>query len=221
MTVDPQTDPVLDRARAYFDRFAEEYDDAAATAGWLPNDLLADELPAVGSVGSAVDLACGTGRTLAVLRRALPGADLVGVDVSPAMLGRARERVGDARYVQADVAGFVDRCDEEFDLVTAIGGFEFVSDLPSVLHGARALVRPGGHLVVTYEPLIAGWQPQAARVETNLGANGLDLTTFRWESGEVEQGFDGWRCLRNRLVVAYLRDRLPTLYGWLHYRRPD
>lgn len=220
MTADPQIDPVLDRARAYFDEFAGEYDKAATEATWLPNDLLAEDLPAIGPVGHAADLACGTGRTLEVLRHAYPGADLVGVDFSTTMLEIARNRVGDVWYVHADVASFVAACDQEFDLVTVIGGFEFVADLPTVLQGVRAVVRPGGHLLVTYEPVIACWQPQSARVETNLGSNGLDLTTFRWEPGEIELGFDGWLRLHSRLVVAYQRDGLPTIYGWLHYQRP-
>ncbi len=219
MPVDPQTDPVLDRARAYFEEFAGDYDGAAAEAGWMPNDLLAEALETVRGVRTAVDLACGTGSSLAVVRRAFPEADLVGVDLSASMIDRARTRVPGTRLVQADAADYAEMTEERFDLVTAVGGFEFTPDLPDLLERVRRLVRPGGDLVFTYEPEITGWEPQAARAETNLGSNGLDLTTLRWEPGEVAAGFEGWRQVRDRLVVAYRRDGLPTVYGWLHYRR--
>jgi len=208
------------RARAYFEEFAGSYDEAARDSGWLLNGRLVEALAGVGPVDRALDLACGTGSTLAELEVALPGAVLVGVDIAGAMVERAATRVPIARCVQADLRTFVDGTDEQYDVVTAIGGFEFTPDLPGMLRGVRRLVRPGGHLVFTYEPVIVGWAPQSARVETNLGSNGLELTTFRWEPGEVAAALDGWHVVTSQLLAAYLRDGLPTVYGWLHMRRP-
>ena len=218
--VDPLAEPVLDRARAYFEEFAAGYDLAAAESGWAPNDLLADELPPADGIRDVLDLACGTGRTLAVLCGTYPDASLTGVDIAGAMLDRAAARVPGTSLLRTDVASFVTAATGRYDLVTAVGGLEFVEDLPGTLAGLRRMIRPGGHLLLTYEPVIDDWQPQSVRVETNLGSNGLELTTVRWEPGEVTAGFDGWDLLRSRLIVAYLRDDLPTLYGWLHYRSP-
>jgi ubiquinone/menaquinone biosynthesis C-methylase UbiE len=222
-------DPVLAQAHAYFDDFADEYDPSADDAGWLPNALLEAELPAVGPVRRAADLACGTGRTLAVLRGAYPDAILTGVDFSASMLDAARSRLGtdpseparSVRLVQADLASFAADGGPAFDLVTVLGGLEFVADLPSALVAVGSLVRPGGHLIATYEPVIAGMASQEARVETNLGSNGGLLTTFRWEAHEVAAALDGWEQVRDRLIVGYRRADLPVVYGWLHYRRPD
>jgi len=215
-------DAVLERARAYFESFATQYDASADEVGWVPNQLLAAALERVAHVRDALDLGCGTGCTLAVVRRCCPHAALTGVDVAAPMLERARATVPGARFVLADVAAHAARAvaaGEQFDLVTAIGCFEFTEYLPAILADARRLVRPGGNLVVTYEPVIVGWEPQELRAETNLGSNGLELTTFRWEPGEVTGGFEGWHPVSDRLVVAYQRDALPTVYGWLHYRR--
>ena len=220
------------RARAYFDAFAAEYDEAAAEAGWAPNDLLADALTGLAPVHAALDVACGTGATLEVVHGAFPAAALTGVDVSEAMLERARERVPAATLVRADAATYarleasraasraVTRADAGFDLVTAVGGLEFTTDLPAVLADLRRLVRPGGHLVVTYEPVIAGWDPQQAKVETNLGSNGLELTTVRWDPDDVLPGFADWIEVRSTDVAAYRRDGVPAVYHWLHVRRP-
>jgi SAM-dependent methyltransferase len=210
----------VERARAYFEQFAAEYDAAARESGWRLNGRLAEALSSVGPVRRVVDLACGTGETLEELARVLPGAELVGVDLAGAMVARAAERVPTATVVQADLADFVaGSLDGSFDVVTVIGGFEFTPDLPGLLHDVRRAVAPGGHLIFTYEPVLDGWPPQAQRVETNLGSNRLELTTFRWEPDEVAAGFSGWETLRSALLVAYQRDGVPTVYGWLHCRR--
>ena len=248
MPADHVTDPATARARAYFEDFAHDYDDAARDSGWLPNGRLAEALadagfapgpgadqdvgpdgdpacgpsagPSVEPTVRALDLACGTGTTLAVLEGALPRATLVGVDVAETMVRIAAERVPRARCLRADLRDYVERSDERFDVVTAIGGFEFTPDLPGILLGVRRLVQPGGHFFFTYEPVLEGWDPQSARVETNLGSNGFELTTFRWDPGEVAAALDGWVTVSDTLIAAYRRDGVPTIYGWLHVRTP-
>jgi SAM-dependent methyltransferase len=213
-------DPAIVRAREYFEEFADGYDEAARDSGWLLNGRLFEALSGVGPVTDALDLACGTGATLSELERALPDAHLVGIDIAEAMVARAAARVPAARCVVADLRKYVDEADEWFDVVTVIGGFEFTPDLPGILRGVRRLVRPGGHLVLTYEPVLDGWDPQSKRVETNLGSNGLELTTHRFDPGEVAGALYGWHIVSSQLLAAYRRDSFPTVYGWLHVRRP-
>lgn len=219
MPGDQRTDPVLDQARAYFDAFADDYDEAAVESEWVADRLFVDALGRIGPVRTALDLACGTGSTLEVLRDAWADATLTGVDLSAAMVDRARARVPSAQVLHADANSYATSTADRFDLVTSIGGFEFVDDLPGLLRAVRRLVRPGGHLVFTYEPVIAGWEPQSVRRETNLGSTGHLLTMFRWEPGEVAEGFSDWRMEQSRRAAAYLRDGVPVVYGWMHYRR--
>ncbi len=51
-----------------------------------------------------VDLGCGPGNVSVILRRRWPGADVLGVDGSAAMLERARRDAPDCRFEQADIA---------------------------------------------------------------------------------------------------------------------
>jgi len=78
----------LSRSRNPFDRFARLYD-------WEHDRYLADvdvQLAFAARFGGPVlELACGTGRLLAPLARA--GFSVTGVDSSPAMLERARQRL--------------------------------------------------------------------------------------------------------------------------------
>jgi trans-aconitate 2-methyltransferase len=50
------------------------------------------------------DIGCGPGNSTELLARRFPEAEVVGVDSSPDMLAAARERMPDARFVEADLA---------------------------------------------------------------------------------------------------------------------
>jgi demethylmenaquinone methyltransferase/2-methoxy-6-polyprenyl-1,4-benzoquinol methylase len=101
---------------------------------------------------SVVDVACGTGLNFALIDDAIgPAGRIVGVDLTDAMLARARERI-EARgwhnvsLVQADAADFgfprdVDAILSTYAL-TQVPGCERV-----IAHGAAAL-RDGGRFVV-------------------------------------------------------------------------
>src|SRR4051812_22493118 len=93
-------------------RVAERYDSELARgyAGHLWRDRerpLLDQMArdAVASGARvAVDIACGTGRILSVLEAHVD--DVVGVDISPAMLEKALERVPTATLLEASVIDF-------------------------------------------------------------------------------------------------------------------
>lgn len=82
---------------------AERVDGHLSRAGGLAHQaegeaVLLEILP--GSVGRVLDLGTGDGRLLAAVRAARPGAEAVGVDFSPLMLARARERFAGAERVE-------------------------------------------------------------------------------------------------------------------------
>ena len=64
-----------------------------------------------------LDFACGSGRILKVLQPVV--GELVGLDISAAMLERARVRVPGVSLVQADIVANPEAVPGEFDIVTA------------------------------------------------------------------------------------------------------
>jgi len=114
---------------------------------------LLDELavPLWGSVGRAVDLGCGTGRTAAWLRdRGVPHID--GVDLTPEMLAGAEKRGVHDLLVEADVTttGLETGA---YDLAVASLIDEHLPDLRPFYREAARLTRPGGLcVVVAYHP---------------------------------------------------------------------
>jgi SAM-dependent methyltransferase len=95
--------------------------------------------------GDALDAACGTGRYSALL--ADRGHRVVGVDRSPDMLARARERVPQGTFLLGDLHR-LPVADRSVDLVTCALALTHVPALgPVFAEFARAL-RPGGHVVL-------------------------------------------------------------------------
>ena len=91
-----------------------------------------------------LDLGTGTGAGALAIARRFPGAHVVGVDVSPAMLGQARGNVPDElrgrlEFQQADAAA-LPFADGSFDLVAHANMIPFFDEL------ARVLTR-GGHVL--------------------------------------------------------------------------
>jgi ubiquinone/menaquinone biosynthesis C-methylase UbiE len=102
----------------------------------------------LGSVptGRALDAACGTGRHAAHLVRL--GHRVVGVDLTPEMLARARDRVPGAEFHTADLRN-LPADDESFDVVVCGLALAHLPELdPAVRELARVLA-PGGHLIVS------------------------------------------------------------------------
>jgi SAM-dependent methyltransferase len=95
-----------------------------------------------------LDAGCGHGPLMADLRER--GADVVGFDLSPAMVGIARERLGsDADVRVADLSEPLPYDDDEFDVVTCSLALHYVQDWAPALAELRRVLKPGGQLVIS------------------------------------------------------------------------
>jgi SAM-dependent methyltransferase len=126
-------------------RWAESYDEPG-------NQLLDVEQPIVREIldglplGVALDAACGTGRHTAYL--ASLGHNVIGVDTSPEMLARARERVPEGEFYEADLHD-VPLADDSVDLLVCAIALAHVPDLAQALTEFVRVLRPNGHLVIS------------------------------------------------------------------------
>jgi SAM-dependent methyltransferase len=98
----------------------------------------------------AIDFACGTGRVLGFLAERVP--EVIGVDVSPAMIEVARERCPTARLVLGDVTVNPGLLTESADVVTA---FRFLLNAEPPLRAAaldwmRDRLGPEGLLIANF-----------------------------------------------------------------------
>ncbi len=130
--------------RAIFDGVAGSWDRKVAGQEWaLP---LEAGLAALRSAPrTALDVGTGTGLGARIVAARFPSARVVGVDLSPGMIRRARERPDNPPNVRFEVCDsshlpFEDRA---FDLVVCLNVPLFFAELARV-------TAPGGHVLVCY-----------------------------------------------------------------------
>lgn len=180
-----------------YDRVSHAYrpDDADVDgsdhASWLDEliPLLEEESP-------VLDLGCGCGlpATLILSRR----FQVIGVDISPVQIERARKLVPDARFLCADMTA-VDFPPGSFAAIVslyAIIHIPLAEQLP-LLHRLSHWLRPGGYLLLT-----AGHASWTGTEENWLGVDGgtmywshADAATYRRWLGSL-----GFSLLQERFI---------------------
>jgi SAM-dependent methyltransferase len=149
------TRETTDDAAVVYDALAPIYDQigGARSIGLMVAERLEALLASRGfDPASVLDLGCGTGTLLSVLRGRHPGWRLAGVDVSAGMLAVAREKIGSdgVLWVRARLPGPLPFA-EGFDAVGAF--YDTLNHLPDLdalaatFRTVAALLRPGGLLV--------------------------------------------------------------------------
>ena len=134
-----------------FDRIAHRYDlvntvlSGGTDGGWRRRAARATGLT---PGGSALDVACGSGKLTADLARiAGPRGRIVGLDFSPQMLEVARRDHPGIEFVEGDALK-LPFDDASFDASTIAFGLRNLADPVKGLREMLRVVRPGGHAVV-------------------------------------------------------------------------
>lgn len=205
--------------RRYFDGQADRYDEYTGGGAWTPNLYLTGVLHKLVAndveVRTALDLGTGTGQTLAVVRTTFPEASLWASDLSAAMLAHAARRVPDAHFEVADIASYLARLTETYDLITAIGCLELVGDLTEVLPRLMRHVNPGGHFALTFEPVIDGVGDEHARIASPHSSPDEPRCWNTWSTARLLQALPGGRLCSSHLFTAYYRAGTPVFYELL------
>jgi len=196
---DPDATDETARVRRVYERYADRYD---AEVGHMERWLLEDGRQwACGlASGDVLEIAIGTGRNLPFYPAS---ARLTGIDVSPAMLARARERAAalghDVTLRVAD-AQALDLPDNTFDTVVMALALCTIPDDRKAIAEARRVLRPGGRLILldhVRSPLLP------VRMAQRL----LDPLLVRWKGDHVmrepleplhEEGFIIKQCERRK-----------------------
>lgn len=141
------TKPSKARIRLSFERAAPSYDQAATVqrricASLFEQLLLTQRSPAQ-PPQRLLDAGCGTGYGLTLLKKHFPLAEILGLDLSPAMLKRtppgSLSLGGDLEHLPL--------ADHSIDLYWSSLAVQWC-DLGKALHEARRVLRPGGRLAI-------------------------------------------------------------------------
>ena len=190
-----------------FDRFARFYDsDYEFFQADIPLYLGFAERTG----GPLLELACGTGRLLQPLAEA--GYQITGVDISSAMLERARQRLDSAglsdrvSLVQADMRDFElpDRYALAFIGINSFMHLETTVDQRQALRCWREHLRPGGLLVIDlFNPTLPAF----------LEADGRLILQKQWQDPEtgatvIKQFARTLDVVNQTLYVTFIYDEL-------------
>jgi SAM-dependent methyltransferase len=128
---------------SYYDAFSRSYDEGR-DRGYhkLIDDQAAAIVRRVATGRSVLEVGCGTG--LVMQRIAGFAARVRGIDVSPGMLARARERGLDVQEGSATALPFPDG---EFDVVCSFKVLAHIDPVEPALAEMARVTRPGGYIV--------------------------------------------------------------------------
>jgi S-adenosylmethionine-diacylgycerolhomoserine-N-methlytransferase len=115
-----------------------------------------------------LEVACGTGRNLAKIGKAWPGARLFGLDISSEMLKSARAAVGtEARLAEGDACSFDPVAalgEPAFERIVLSYSLSMIPDWQGAFDHAAGLLAPGGELHVVDFGDLAGMPRPLARL---------------------------------------------------------
>src|SRR5262245_11684086 len=149
-----------------------------------------------------LDVATGTGRVpLLLASQSWFGGEVYGVDIAPAMLAQAHDKVAaaglDARVaLREGDASALPWPDSTFDLVTSLEALEFFPRPRRALAEMARVLRPGGALLVSKYPDV--WA--RALPLKGLTRRGMARVLERLGFGPIE--FCGWQPGHYELVIA-------------------
>lgn len=146
-----------DYVREVFDRFADSFDQQLLQnldyrAPQILADALRTVLPLPGATLDVLDAGCGTGLCAPLLRG--DARRLVGVDLSPGMVEKARQRGGYDELVVAELTGWLQAQHAAWDVLVSADTLVYFGELQPVLSAAHGALRPGGWAAFTLEAMV-------------------------------------------------------------------
>lgn len=186
-----QAESCRSRSRAAFDAQAETFDTGmeGAHARALYPHVAAEVERAVAGLAAPrlLDLGCGTGALAELVLSEIPTAKLVGVDLSPEMVRRARQRLGGAEVLVRD-AERLPFPDSSFDAVWCNDSFHHYPDPRRAAFQVWRVLAPGGAFIIGDT-----WQPAPARAIMNAWLPHSHEGDVRiYSEGELREILGAW-----------------------------
>lgn len=149
-----KTQNQTDYAKSSFSDVAQHYDEIQffkTSAQHICNLVIAN-LDKPQANPKILDVACGTGNVSIALAKALPKANILGLDLSQSMLDKAIENarqfnLTNTHFKTADICEFTNT--EKFDVITLSYVLFFLPDAPQVLNKLKTQLSTNGNIIFT------------------------------------------------------------------------
>jgi SAM-dependent methyltransferase len=178
------------RTREAYDRLAAVWSsttDEGPFNGLLERPAFRALVPVQLNGAVVLDAGCGSGAQAQWLLD--QGADVVGVDLSPQMIGEAQRRcAGGGRFLVADLAEPLPLEPGSLDGITCSLALHYVEDWGVPLRSFASALRPGGWAVISLD------HPFGPRVPHQQGGYfDAELVSDTWRKADVEVTQHFWR----------------------------
>ncbi|HEY0105370.1 MAG TPA: methyltransferase [Rhizomicrobium sp.] len=191
--------------RHLFDQFSADYDSRMRGQLRYQAPEILRELAGLVMPGArdlvVLDLGCGTG--LAAEAFAAMAAAIDGIDLSPAMIAKARARGLYRALAVADIEGALAQGGADYDLILAADTLVYLGDLRAAFAAVAHRLKPDGHFLFTVERSDGAdfelgpkrrWRHCEAYLRRLAAACGLDVAGIvscspRFEANAPVEGF--------------------------------
>ncbi len=195
-----------------FDAFADSFDSVLAGLSYQAPTLIAKKVSELEFIAppAILDLGCGTGLCAQALKeRDVVFSGLTGVDLSAAMLEKARQRNLYAQLIRQDILTFLPENKETFDLIVSADVFTYLGDLSGLFCGIAVALKSKGLAIFTVSentdnPDVYALEPSGRfmhgkeYVKNELQKNGLNVS----EMSSVELRQELGKPVLGLLIVA-------------------
>jgi SAM-dependent methyltransferase len=192
LEIEPPLDPASHRrqTRDAYDRLAAVWSvttDRGPFNGFLERPAVRALVPRPLAGSTVVDAGCGSGAQCAWLLD--QGADVIGIDLSPAMVEESRRRcAGRGRLLVADLAHPLPLEPRSVDGITCSLALHYLRDWEVPLRSFTTSLRPGGWVVISLD------HPFAPPLGHQRGGYlDIELVSDTWTKAGVEVTQHFWR----------------------------
>ncbi len=176
--------------REAYDRLASVWSattDEGPFNGLLERPALRSVIPRPLTGLTVLDVGCGSGAQCEWMLG--EGAQVIGLDLSPAMIEEARIRCGDrGRFLVADLAESIPLESQSVDGITCSLALHYLEEWLVPLRSFASLLRPGGWAVISLD------HPFGHPLPSQRGGYfDTELVSDTWAKGDVEVTQHFWR----------------------------
>ena len=137
-----------------FDGYAEKFDKHLVDGlqyktPEIINDLITTHV--IKNDNSSLDLGCGTGLCCKYLKPC--STSIIGVDLSPKMISKARNLGCYDNLIVGEITEVVNKLNEKFDLIVAADVFVYIGSLDDIFHACNKKINKNGYFIFSTESL--------------------------------------------------------------------
>jgi len=192
--------PETTRRRIPYDHLADQYDAMfTRPRDQAENREVARRIRKLGASGTVLDLGCGTGFFLELIAK--DPSEYVGIDISAAMLAKARLKYPEHAFDIGDMSQLSYEADS-FDFVVALWSFSYTTNPERAANEVRRVLKPGGKF---FAIVYADWGPVSPLPYEDWPSY-HPVTRSMFSAADIYSLF---RCLNDRRVTGLSAKAVP------------